>query len=102
MVYSIHTGGRKGSFIRSNNRAIVLQQGGQCRWAGEMKGLLIRAQQPRSKRKSCKGQVRIAFPGSFYYNTFVLISSMLFLILAGQTARVRIAFPDSCDQNLFY
>jgi len=29
MVYSIETGGRKGSRILSNNRAIVLHQGGQ-------------------------------------------------------------------------
>jgi len=34
MVYSIQTGGRRGSRILSNNRAIVLHQDGQCRWAG--------------------------------------------------------------------
>jgi len=44
MVYSIHTGGRKGSLIPSHDRAIVLHQGGQCRWAGGMRGWLIRAQ----------------------------------------------------------
>jgi len=57
VVYSIHTGGRKGSRILSNNRATVLEQGGQCRWTGGMTGWLIRAQQPRRKRISCKGQV---------------------------------------------
>jgi len=34
MVYSIQTGGRKGILILSNDRALVLLQGGQCRWAG--------------------------------------------------------------------
>jgi len=34
MVYSILSGGRKGTLILSNHRAIVLHQGGQCRWAG--------------------------------------------------------------------
>jgi len=58
MVYSIQTGGLKGSLILSNNRAIVLHQGGQCGWAGGMKGWLIRAQQPRRERISCKGQDR--------------------------------------------
>ena len=33
MVYSRQTGGRKGSRILSNNRALVLLQGEQCRWA---------------------------------------------------------------------
>jgi len=56
MVYSIQTGGLKGILILSNNRAIVLHQGGQCGWAGGMKGWLIRAQQPRRERVSCKGQ----------------------------------------------
>jgi len=56
MVYSIQTGVRKGSRILPNNRAIVLHQGGQCRWAGGMKGWLIRPQQPRSQTISCKGQ----------------------------------------------
>jgi len=49
-------GGRKGSRILSNSRAVVLHQGGQCRRAGRMKGQLICAQQPRMKRISCKGQ----------------------------------------------
>jgi len=56
MVYSIQTGGRKGSCIRSNDRAIVSHQGGQHRWARGMKGWLIRALQPRSKRISCNSQ----------------------------------------------
>jgi len=66
MVDSTHTGGRKESLILSNNRAIVLHQGGQCRWAGGMKGWLIRAQQPRRKRISCKGQIIVPsyFPNS--------------------------------------
>ena len=34
LVSSIQTGGRWGSRILPNNRAIVLYQGGQCRWAG--------------------------------------------------------------------
>jgi len=47
MVYRIQTGGRKVSRILSNNRATVLHQGRQCRWAGGMNGWLIRAQQFR-------------------------------------------------------
>jgi len=54
MVYNIHMGGRKASRILSNNRAIVLHQGGQCRWAGGMKGWLIRARQPRSRKVGSK------------------------------------------------
>ena len=38
MMYSIHTGGRKGSRILSNKGAILLHQGGQSRWAGGRKG----------------------------------------------------------------
>ena len=34
IVRSIQTGGRKEIRILSNNRAILLHQGGQCRWAG--------------------------------------------------------------------
>jgi len=56
MVYGIQTGGREGSRILSNNRAVVLHQGEQYRWAGGVKGWLIRAQQPRRKRISCEGQ----------------------------------------------
>ena len=56
MVYSIHTGGGRGSCILSNERAMVLYQGRQCRWAGGMKGWVIRAQQSQSKRISCQGQ----------------------------------------------
>ena len=65
MVWFIaYMGGRKGSLLLSNNRALVLQQGGQCRWAWGMKGWLIRAQQPRRKRIYCKGQVtRCPAPG---------------------------------------
>jgi len=37
VVYSIQTGGWKGSRILSNNRAMVLHQSGQCRWARERK-----------------------------------------------------------------
>jgi len=56
IMYSIHTGGGRGSCILSNERAMVLYQGRQCRWAGGMKGWVIRAQQSQSKRISCKGQ----------------------------------------------
>jgi len=42
--------------ILPNSRAMVLYQGGQCRWSRGMKGWLIRAEKPRSKRISCKGQ----------------------------------------------
>jgi len=56
MVHSIRTRVRRGSRLLPNNRAIVLHQGGQCRWAGGMKGWLIRAQQPRRNTISCKGQ----------------------------------------------
>ena len=40
------------------NRTKVSHQGGPCRWAGGINGWLIRAQSPRSKRISCKGQSR--------------------------------------------
>jgi len=59
MVYSIHKGGQGGGRILPNSRAVVLQQCGQCRWAGGVNGWLICVQQPRSKRISCKGQVRV-------------------------------------------
>jgi len=39
-----------------NSRAIVLQQCGQCRQAGRMKGRLTSAQTTRSKTISCNGQ----------------------------------------------
>jgi len=56
MAYSIQTGDWKGSRTLPNSRAIVLHQGGQCWWAGGMKGWLIRAQTTGSKRISCKCQ----------------------------------------------
>jgi len=56
MVYGIQTACREGGRILPNSRAIVLHQGGQCRWAREMIGWLIRAQKLISKRISCKGQ----------------------------------------------
>ena len=56
-VYGIHRGGWVGGRILPNSRAIVLQQCGQCRRAGRMKGRLIRAQTTRSKTISCKGHV---------------------------------------------
>jgi len=43
-------------YILPNSRAIVLHQGGQCRWAQHMKGWLIRSKQSRSEGTSCKGQ----------------------------------------------
>ena len=54
MVYGIDTGRREGRIL-PNSRAIVYQ-GGQCRWAREMKGWLNLAQQPQSERISCNGQ----------------------------------------------
>jgi len=48
----------------SNNRAIVLHPGGQCRWAGGKNRWLIRAQQPCRKTLSCKGQPVIRWPPS--------------------------------------
>ena len=45
-----------------NSRAVVLQQCGQCRWAGEIKRWLIRAQQPRSKRYIVKAKPPSAPP----------------------------------------
>jgi len=56
MVYSIQMGVRTESRILPNNRAMVLHQGGKCKWAGGMKGWLMRTQQPRRRRISCKGQ----------------------------------------------
>ena len=49
-----------------NSRALVLQQCGQCRWAGGLKGRLIRAQTPTSKRRSCNGQPRTHARGYTY------------------------------------
>jgi len=57
MAHSIQTRVRRGSLILPNNRAIVLHQIGQCRWAGGVNRWLIRAQQPRRKTISCKGQL---------------------------------------------
>ena len=37
MVYGIQTRGRRGGRILPNSRAIVLHQGGQCRWGGAIK-----------------------------------------------------------------
>jgi len=42
--------------ILPNSRAKVLHQCEQCRWAGGMKGRLMRAQTTPSKRISCKRQ----------------------------------------------
>jgi len=57
MVHSTQTGEKSRKL--HNSRAIVLLHqggGGQRRRAGRMKGRLTRAQQPRRKRISCKGQ----------------------------------------------
>jgi len=59
MVHSIRTRVRKGSRILCNHRAIVLHQGGQGRRAGRINRWLIRAQQPRRKTISCKGQASL-------------------------------------------
>jgi len=56
MVYSLQTRVRRGSRLLPNNRAIVLHQGWQCRWARGMEGRLISAQQSSSNRISCTGQ----------------------------------------------
>jgi len=56
MVYGIQTIVWRGSRILPIHRAIVLHQGGQCRWAEGMKGWLIRVQTTRSETISCKGQ----------------------------------------------
>jgi len=76
MVYSIQTGGRKGSRILTNSCALVLHQGGQCRWAGGLKGWLILARQPRSKRISCKGSPAPPPPRVSRYPTHTLGSYM--------------------------
>jgi len=57
MVHGIHKGGRVGGQILPNHRVTVLQQCGQCRRAGRMKGRLIRAQTTGSKTISCTGQL---------------------------------------------
>jgi len=54
VTYKRELGGE--SYPLPNNRAIVLHQGGQCRWAGGIQEWLIRVEQPRSKHISCKGQ----------------------------------------------
>jgi len=51
---------------------MVLHQGGQCGWAGGMKGWLVRSQQPRSKRISFKGQGGLYMPISSYCSTWRL------------------------------
>jgi len=52
-----HTKGGSGvRRILRNRRTTVLQQCGQCRRAGGMKGRLIRAETTRSETISCKGQ----------------------------------------------
>jgi len=58
ILYGVwHTHRRShGGRILPFSRAIVLQQGGQCRWAGGVKARLIRAQVTPSKKISCKGQ----------------------------------------------
>jgi len=48
---------RRGGCLLPNTRVIVLHQGEQRRSSRGMKGWLIRAQKPRSKRISCKGQL---------------------------------------------
>ena len=62
MVYGMHKGVRVWACIFPNRRAIVLQQCGQCRRAGRMKGRLIRAHTYRSKTISCKCQAQSREP----------------------------------------
>ena len=47
----------EGGLILPNTCAIVFQQCGQCKWAGGIKGRLIRAQKTRNIRISCKGRI---------------------------------------------
>jgi len=58
ILYGVwHTSGRsRGGRILHDSRATVLQHCEQCRWAGEMKGGLIRVETTRSNKISCKGQ----------------------------------------------
>jgi len=58
ILYGVwHTNGRsRRGRILHDSRAIVLQQCGQCRWAGEMKRGLIPVETTRNSRISCKGQ----------------------------------------------
>ena len=49
-------GGRGGGSILPDSRATVLQQCGQCRRAGRIKGRLSSAHTIRSRTISCKGQ----------------------------------------------
>ena len=74
ILYGVwHTNGRsRGGRILRESRAIVLQQCGQCRWAGEIKGGLIRVQTARSKTISCKGQGRGGDPGGRGQGVYML------------------------------
>jgi len=53
MAYKWGSGGR---LILPNSRAIVLQQCGKCRWAGRMKGRLIRARTTKSEQYLVKAK----------------------------------------------
>ena len=59
ILYGVwHTKGRlRGGLFLPDSRAVVLQQCGQSRWAGGIKGRLIRAQTTRRIRISCQDQL---------------------------------------------
>jgi len=57
MVCGMHNEGQVGGRILPNSRAIVLQQCGQCRRAGRLKGRLIRAQTAKVKPYLVKAKV---------------------------------------------
>jgi len=59
MVYHIQTGGRIGGRILSNSRAIVLHQGGPCRWARGGKGWLILHKRLEGKEYLVKANSRL-------------------------------------------
>jgi len=65
MVYGIYTGGRRGGGGRllPNSRAIVLHQGGQCRWARGMKGWLNLVQTTRGKQYRVKANQQGRYGG---------------------------------------
>ena len=61
--YTAYTREVGGSRVLRNSRALVFQQGVQCRWAGEMKGGSIRAHIP------CPGQpiLHVSYASLYIY-----------------------------------